>query len=165
MRAIIFLAIAFAFGLPKAAAAYEGSFTNIYQYQAWINDQASAAKRKYVRKHYTRRHVRHVRRGARRSAVSGYSGGASLGGIVSTLQAKCGAKVISAMRPGARTPFGNMSCHASGQAVDMTGNYACMYSVLRSWPGGYTLDSGRCRHIHISSCKMEWGMRFNHKTC
>jgi hypothetical protein len=159
MRAIILLAIACAFLAPKSALAYDGSFTNVYQYQAWINDQASAAKRKYVRK------KRHVKRYSRRAAVAGYSGGASLGGIVSTLQARCGAKVISALRPGSKTPFGVASCHSTGQAVDMTGNYACMYSVLRSWPGGYTLDSGRCRHIHISSCKMEWGMRFNHKTC
>jgi hypothetical protein len=85
--------------------------------------------------------------------------------IVSQLQSQCGAKVISGVRPGARTPFGVQSCHATGQAVDMVGNYACMYRVLRGHPGGYTLDSGRCKHIHISWCKMEWGMRFNHRRC
>lgn len=161
---LILLAIAALFLLaPGRAVAYDGSFTNVYQYQAWI--EATAAKRKHVKKRYVKRYHFKKRRYARRANASGYSGGASLGGIVSTLQARCGAKVISATRPGARTPFGNMSCHATGQAVDMTGNYACMYSVLKSWPGGYTLDSGRCRHIHISSCKMEWGMRFNHKRC
>lgn len=87
-------------------------------------------------------------------------------GIVAQLKAQCGAKVISGYRPGARTPFGVRSCHATGQAVDMVGNYACMYRVLaRSHRGGYTLDSGRCKHIHISWCKMEWGMRFNHRRC
>lgn len=87
-------------------------------------------------------------------------------GIVGLLQSKCGAKVISSTRPGSRTPFGMPSCHASGQAVDMTGNYACMYRILsQHHKGGYTLDAGRCKHIHISWCKMEWGMRFNHRTC
>lgn len=89
---------------------------------------------------------------------------ASLNGIVAQLKAQCGAKVISGYR-NTYTPFGVKSCHAFGQAVDMVGNYGCMYRVLRSWPGGYTTDAGRCRHIHISSCKREWGMRFNHRRC
>lgn len=88
------------------------------------------------------------------------------GGIVGQLKSQCGAKVISGYRPGARTPFGVASCHSTGQAVDMVGNYACMYRVLKAkHRGGYTLDAGRCKHIHISWCKMEWGMRFNHRTC
>lgn len=87
-------------------------------------------------------------------------------GIVGMLQSKCGAKVISSFRANARTPFGVTSCHATGQAVDMTGNYGCMYRLLaQHHKGGYTLDAGRCKHIHISWCKMEWGMRFNHRTC
>jgi len=89
---------------------------------------------------------------------------ASLSGIVAQLKSQCGAKVISGYRA-TRIYGGSLSCHAMGQAVDMTGNYACMYRVLRSWPGGYTLDSGRCKHIHISSCKREWGLRFNHRSC
>ena len=97
--------------------------------------------------------------------LCGSAQAASLSSIVAELKAHCGAKVISGLRPGSRTPFGVQSCHATGQAVDMTGNYGCMYARLRKWPGGYTTDSGRCRHIHISSCRMEWGMRFNHKRC
>ena len=89
---------------------------------------------------------------------------ASLSGIVRQLQAQCGAKVISGYR-NTYTPFGVKSCHASNQAVDMVGNYGCMYRVLRGWAGGYTTDAGRCKHIHISSCKREWGMRFNHRRC
>lgn len=88
----------------------------------------------------------------------------SLGGIVAQLRAQCGGKVISGYRA-TRIYGGSWSCHASGQAVDMTGNYACMYRVLRSWPGGYTTDAGRCRHVHISSCKREWGLRFRHRSC
>jgi hypothetical protein len=89
---------------------------------------------------------------------------ASLNAIVARLKAECGAKVISGYR-NTYTPFGVKSCHASGQAVDVVGNYSCMYRVLRSWPGGYTTDAGRCKHIHVSSCKMEWGLRFRHRTC
>ena len=151
-RVVIILALTWVVFVPKSTLAYDGSFVNAYQYQAWIDAQLSARKR------YHRRYVR-------ASRATGYSGGGSLGRIVSTLQAKCGAKVISGFRAGAVIPGGGQSCHATGQAVDMTGNYACMYSVLRSWPGGYTLDSGRCRHIHISSCKREWGLRFNHRSC
>lgn len=148
-------------GASPSLAQYDGSFTNVYAYQAWIEASAAKKKRSYAR-HYKKK--RYAKR-AKRASGEGYSGGASLGGIVSTLQAKCGAKVISSHRAGSRTPGGQQSCHATGQAVDMTGNYACMYSVLRSWPGGYTTDAGRCKHIHISSCKMEYGMRFNHRTC
>lgn len=89
---------------------------------------------------------------------------ASLGGIVAQLKAQCGAKVISGYR-NTYTPFGVKSCHSMNQAVDMVGNYGCMYRVLRGWPGGYTTDAGRCRHIHISSCKREWGLRFKHRSC
>lgn len=97
--------------------------------------------------------------------VAGAADAASLGSIVSAMKRECGAKVISSVRPGAVTPGGFRSCHATGQAVDVTGNYACIYRVLRGWPGGYTTDPGRCRHVHVSACKMEWGMRFKHRTC
>lgn len=150
--------ILFAFLSPSESKA-QGSYTNVYQYQAWVSKQTYAKKkRSYKRKTYKQKTYK-------RGSASGYSGPASLGGIVSQLQSKCGAKVISSLRPGSKTPFGVASCHSTGQAVDMTGNYACMFSVLRSWPGGYTTDPGRCKHIHISSCKMEWGMRFKHRTC
>jgi hypothetical protein len=157
MRVVIALGLICLAFASSPSRAYDGSFVSVYQYQAWINAQVSARKRHYHRKRYHRRHYR--------ARATGYSGGGSLGGIVSTLQAKCGAKVISGFRAGAVIPGGGQSCHATGQAVDMVGNYACMYSVLRSWPGGYTLDLGRCKHIHISSCRREWGMRFNHRSC
>ena len=87
-------------------------------------------------------------------------------GIVGMLQKQCNAKVISRDRIGARTPLGVPSCHATGQAVDMVGNYTCMYRILSKYhKGGYTTDAGRCKHIHISWCKMEWGMRFAHRVC
>ena len=147
-------------GTSPSRAQYDGSFTNVHQYAAWQAKSVYAKKRKSYSRHYSKR--RYAKQ--RRSAVA-YSGGASLSEIVARLQSQCGAKIISSVRPGARTPFGVQSCHATGQAVDMTGNYACMYSVLRSWPGGYTTDSGRCRHIHISSCRMEYGLRFKHSRC
>ena len=157
--------ILFAFLSPSAAQ--DGSFTNVYQYQAWVSKQ-SHAKTKSSHKHYKKRHYKkriYKNRRARSGGFSTTNGGASLPDIVGKLQSQCGAKVISGSRPGSRTPFGVASCHSTNQAVDMTGNYACMYRVLASWPGGYTTDPGRCKHIHISSCKMEWGMRFKHRTC
>ena len=97
--------------------------------------------------------ARYRARGYKQKRSSG-----SLAGIVAKLRSQCGARVSSGYRPGA-------GCHGLNQAVDMTGNYACMYRVLRSWPGGYSTDAGRCRHIHISSCSREWGLRFRHRTC
>jgi len=89
----------------------------------------------------------------------------SLNGIIFSLQRECGAKI------GPRVVQKNVagtrmrSCHATGEAVDVTGNYSCIYRVLRGWPGGYTTDAGRCKHVHISSCRREWGLRFKHGSC
>lgn len=55
-----------------------------------------------------------------------------------------------------------MSLHAAGKAVDMTGNSSCIYSKLRGWPGGYSIDYGRVRHVHISLGGREDGIRFAH---
>lgn len=90
---------------------------------------------------------------------------ASLGGIASELRSKCGAKVIAGTVNRNVAGTNMRSCHAMGQAIDVTGNYACIYKVLKKWPGGYTTDPGRCKHVHISSCKREWGLRFRHHSC
>ena len=160
-RKLLAFAICLAFLSPtqESKAQYDGSLPSVFQFEAW-------AKKRHAKTYRKKRYVANRRYKARSYRVSRSSGGsASLSGIVARLRSQCGAKVISSHRPGSRTPGGQQSCHATGQAVDMTGNYACMYGVLKSWPGGYTTDAGRCRHIHISSCKMEWGMRFNHRTC
>lgn len=90
---------------------------------------------------------------------------ASLSGIVAQLKSQCGAKVIAGTVRRNVAGTNMISCHAMGQAVDVTGNYSCIYRVLRNWPGGYTTDAGRCKHVHISSCKREWGLRFKHGYC
>lgn len=84
---------------------------------------------------------------------------------VREIESACGARVISAYRPGARVRgSGRMSLHASRRAVDMAGNPSCIYSRLRSWPGGVSSDYGRVRHVHFSYSPngQEWGARFAH---
>lgn len=93
-------------------------------------------------------------------AVSGIV--APLAAKVTEIQSACGSRVISAVRntfvAGTRT----MSLHASGQAVDMSGNPSCIYAMLRGWPGGYSTDYGRVAHVHISYGGREHGVRFVH---
>lgn len=57
-----------------------------------------------------------------------------------------------------------MSLHATGEAVDMRGNPSCVYAQLKDWPGGYSTDYGRAKHIHISLAAngREAGLRFAH---
>lgn len=58
-----------------------------------------------------------------------------------------------------------MSLHASGNAVDMQGNPTCIYAHLHGWPGGYSTDYSRVRHVHISydaAGGREMGLRFAH---
>lgn len=84
---------------------------------------------------------------------------------VREIESACGARVISAYRPGARVRgSGRMSLHASRRAVDMSGNPSCIYARLRSWPGGVSSDYGRVRHVHFSYSPngAEWGARFAH---
>jgi hypothetical protein len=99
--------------------------------------------------------------------------GVSLAGIVAPLAAKAsaitracpGAKVISAVRPGARVRgSGRPSLHASGKAVDISGNPRCVYAQLRGWPGGVSTDYGAVKHVHFSYAPhgREWGARFAH---
>lgn len=98
--------------------------------------------------------------------------GAPTSGLVAPLAAKvaaiqhaCGSRVISAVRHTRVAGTRRISLHASGKAVDMEGNPACIYEQLQGWPGGYTTDYGRMRHVHISydaEGGREWGLRFAH---
>ena len=75
----------------------------------------------------------------------------------------CGSTVISGWRPGARIAgTGRASLHASGRAVDIKGNPQCIYSHLQGWPGGYSIDYGAVRHVHVSLGGTEDGLRFAH---
>lgn len=99
-------------------------------------------------------------------------GSVGLAGIVGPLAdkirsiaASCpGTSVVSAMRHSYVAGTRRISLHASGRAVDVSGRYGCIYGQLANWPGGYSIDAGRMRHIHISYDPRgrEWGARFAH---
>jgi hypothetical protein len=96
-------------------------------------------------------------------SLAGYP--APLVAKVQELKAHCGARLISAFRPGARIRgSGYPSLHASKRAVDMTGNAACIYRHLEDWPGGVSTDYAAVAHVHISYAPngQEWGARFSH---
>lgn len=78
--------------------------------------------------------------------------------IVST----CGSQVISAVRHTFIAGTRHISQHANGTAVDVTGNPSCIYSMLHDWPGGYSIDYARMKHVHISIGGPENGLRFVH---
>lgn len=90
----------------------------------------------------------------------------ALAAKVASIQAACaGTTILSTVRH--TRIFGTrvMSLHAQGKAVDVAGNYSCIYAQLQGWPGGYSTDSGRVRHVHISlddGGGREMGLRFVH---
>jgi len=96
----------------------------------------------------------------------------SLAGIVEPLAEKtrqivqaCSSHVISAVRHTFIKHTKRISLHAYGKAVDLQGNPSCMYSLLHAWPGGYSTDYQRVKHIHLSydpQSRREWGARFVH---
>lgn len=88
---------------------------------------------------------------------------APLASKLASIQAACpGTVVISAVRHTRIAGTRVMSLHSKGQAVDVTGNYRCLYAQLASWPGGYSTDAHRVQHIHISYGGFEHGLRFAH---
>lgn len=86
----------------------------------------------------------------------------SLANKVRSIQAACpGTKIISTIRHTLIAGGGGaVSKHASGRAVDVAGNYSCIYSQLHDWPS-YSTDGPRCRHVHISIGES----RFRHYRC
>jgi hypothetical protein len=89
----------------------------------------------------------------------------ALAAKVAQIQSSCpGAHVISGVRHTRIRGSGRMSLHATGEAVDMRGNPSCVYAQLRDWPGGYSTDYGRVKHVHISLAAngREAGLRFAH---
>ena len=95
--------------------------------------------------------------------------GVSLIGVVPQLATKvtdivgtCGSEVVSTVRHTYVAGTNHISQHANGTAVDITGNPSCIYSMLRGWPGGYSVDYRRVHHVHISIGGHEAGLRFVH---
>lgn len=87
---------------------------------------------------------------------------------VSEILVSCpGAILTSGYRRGARVArSGWPSLHSRypSEAADLAGNYRCIYSKLKRWPGGYSIDPMAVRHIHLSMAhdKRERGSRFAH---
>lgn len=92
---------------------------------------------------------------------------------VGEIQSACGSHLISAYRPGARIAgTGHPSLHSlyPARAADLSGNPSCIYAHLRGWQGGYSIDYGRVRHVHVSwsppgsghLAGKEWHARFVH---
>jgi len=132
-----------------------------------------AAPATVVPKHAPR-HRQHGRT-SQRAKFSRQANSVSLAGIVPPLRAKaqeivasCRSRVVSSIRRGARVYGGNRSNHATGRAVDLTGNPQCIYALLVGWPGGVSTDyasAPRGPHVHVSYNPqgMEWGLRFKHR--
>ena len=140
---------------------------------AWPNLFASAAAARVIRHRSPKiRHTRIRHRHAVKSAVPmprRRPAGVSLIGVVPQLAAKitdiigtCGSEVVSAVRHTYVAGTHHISQHANGTAVDITGNPSCIYSMLHGWPGGYSTDYRRVRHVHISIGGHEAGLRFVH---
>ena len=101
------------------------------------------------------------------------SQGASLTGVYGPLAAKareivaaCGSRVVSGVRRTRVAGTRRMSQHASGRAVDLRGNPACIYARLRGWRGGYSTDYATAPggpHVHVSLGGREDGRRFAHR--
>lgn len=79
------------------------------------------------------------------------------------IEAACGSRVISGRRHTKVAGTRRWSLHASGHAVDMAGSPGCIYAHLRGFPGGYSTDYGRVKHVHISLGGREDGLRFAHR--
>lgn len=80
------------------------------------------------------------------------------------IESACGSRVISGVRHTRVAGSRRWSLHASGRAVDMTGNPGCIYARLRGWSGGYSTDYARVHHVHISLGGREDGIRFAHRS-
>ncbi len=78
------------------------------------------------------------------------------------IEAACGSRVISGVRHTRVRGSGRWSLHSSGHAIDMAGNPGCIYARLRGFRGGYSIDYGRVKHVHISLGGREDGARFVH---
>ena len=92
---------------------------------------------------------------------------------VSEVISACGARLTSGYRPGARVAgSGHPSLHSvyPARAADIAGDPSCIYGHLRGWQGGYSIDYGSVRHVHISFSPpgtgylagREWHARFAH---
>ena len=73
-----------------------------------------------------------------------------------------GSRVISGYRRTFIVGTRHLSLHSKGRAVDIIGDYKCIVRQLDGWPGGFTTDYYKMKHIHISYGGPEHGLRFVH---
>ncbi len=109
---------------------------------------------------------RFARRVPRAESSAGMLAGVSapLAAKAREIESACGSRVISGVRHTRVAGSRRWSLHASGRAVDMTGNPGCIYARLRGWSGGYSTDYARVHHVHISLGGREDGIRFAHRS-
>ena len=110
-----------------------------------------------------------VRQGIRHGYRVAHHSFSMLHGVYAPLASKaqeivsaCGSTVISGVRHTFVEGTHSLSEHATGHAVDVRGNPACIYSHLSGWPGGYSTDYSTMQHVHISLGGREDGLRFVH---
>lgn len=119
---------------------------------------SNEAAKSYAPRRHAHRHPHDVR--VPRVSLAGVS--APLAAKAREIVAACGSTVISGLRHARVAGSGRMSLHASGRAVDLRGNPACIYRLLAGWPGGVSTDYGRVLHVHVSLGGREDGLRFAH---
>lgn len=168
LLAMTFLVSSFVLNSPAEARRYKKHHT---QKVAQVEPCFFICEQPPVTEYRVTRRGKRVAVRSNRRMVS-HTGASKVAGIVAPLAAKvaqiqaaCGSSVISGVRHTRIAGTRRMSLHAQGKAVDMVGNPSCMYSQLQGWPGGYSTDYGRARHIHISydaEGGREMGLRFVH---
>lgn len=89
---------------------------------------------------------------------------APLAAKVAEIEGGCHSRLVSGLRHTLIAGTKILSLHASGKAADLAGDPGCIYAHLVSWPGGYSIDYARMRHVHISYDPFgrEWGAHFRH---
>ena len=106
---------------------------------------------------HTHRHTVH-----RMDATSSVGLAPTLAAKVNEIRRDCGSSLISAVRHTYVAGTRRLSCHASGEAADVSGNPSCIYNHLHDWHGGYSIDYSHVGHVHISVCSREAGAHFVH---
>lgn len=122
--------------------------------------------RSHHHRHSASHHTRHFSTHDRHHSTSLAALPAPLASKISEIVGSCGSSVV-ALNAGHSTYVagtGRVSLHHMNRAADVAGNPGCIYSHLKNWSGGYSVDYGSVRHVHISWWPggREWGSRFRH---
>lgn len=130
-----------------------------------LTSVAEARHHHHHRSHHHHRHYSsHERHHSTRTSLAALP--APLASKISEIIGSCGSSIV-ALNAGHSTYVagtGHVSLHLMNRAADVAGNPGCIYSHLRNWSGGYSVDYGSVHHVHISWMPggREWGARFRH---